>query len=155
MSIGFNNIELLFDYNTLTNIQLKELELVDNLTSNINSIRPSNFIKNKLSFDGKVFSIIQHGFRSNFLISDITETIKNNEENHKKFILKTIQKEFNELDVDSKFTKKSDSNSKFILESIIKYYRLNTELSFPNYLNSLDFKNYIDVLEEKITKEFS
>ena len=74
----------------LTSIQKLDLELVDKILDNINSIRPSNFIKNIFVYDGKKFNIQQGGFLNRFILDDIKITLENDLHKHIFFIKENI-----------------------------------------------------------------
>lgn len=144
---------IIHNLTNLTPIQEQNLELVDNMLNNINSIRPSNFIKNVLVYDGKRFNIQQGGFLNRFILNDIKITLENDLEKHIIFIKDNIQDYFKSYLYKSKKSSYDLANLEVIITSIIKYYQLNTELSSHTYLGGLEFKELIEGLKQSTNRE--
>lgn len=147
----YNNV--IHNLESLTDSQKHNLEVIEKITNNLNSIKPSNFINNILTYDGKIFSIKQGGFLNKFLIDDIEHTLADNEEKHLIFINGVIQEYFKDFDYHSKKSATDLENLRVVLSSIIKYYELNTELEFPAYFSNSKFKEGVAFLKLAVNKE--
>jgi hypothetical protein len=84
---------------TLSNKQKSDLRLAQTLMDNLNPLRPSHKVENHLSYDGTSFTVTQLGYSHKFLVDDINLAIQDDYQKHKKFISKTIQKEFENYDL--------------------------------------------------------
>ncbi len=149
------HINIIHNLENLTSSQKYNLEIVENITNNLNSIRPINIIENVLAYDGKNFTIKQGGFLNRFLIDDINVTLEDNKEKHLNFIKETIKEHFKNFDYYSKKLPNELENLKFVLSSTIKYYELNMELDFPTYYRDSEFKDNIDLLKQAVEKELA
>lgn len=147
--------DITHDLENITDSQKYNLDVVEKILNNLNSLRPSHFIKNTLTYDGKKFTIKQGGFLNKFLIDDIEHILEDNQGKHLKFINETLQEYFKNFDYHSKKSSTDLENLKALLTSIIKYYELNTELDFPAYFKGSEFKDGITLLRHSVDKELA
>ena len=147
--MNFKNIEIQIPMSELTDLQKLHLETTEQLISNMFSVSAVKIPKNKFSYDGETFTIINvhAGYLHSFLTKDIHQTIQDNEEEHVKFIQNYVKQQFSDFSRQV-IKRKSDLDEiEKSLNTIIKYYKLNTtNLLFPKYLSSEDFINYINIL---------
>ena len=147
--MNFKNIEIQIPMSELTDLQKLHLETANQLISNMFSVSPVKIPKNKFSYDGEIFTItnVHAGYLHSFLTKDIHQTIQDNEEEHTKFIQNYVKQQFSDFSRQV-IKRKSDLDELEVrLNTIIKYYKLNTtNLLFPKYLSSEDFINYINIL---------
>ena len=147
--MNFKNIEIQIPMSELTDLQKLHLETAEQLISNMFSVSAVKIPKNKFSYDGETFTIINvhAGYLHSFLTKDIHQTIQDNEEEHVKFIQNYIKQQFSNFSRQV-IKRKSDLDELEVrLNTIIEYYKLNTtNLLFPKYLSSEDFINYINIL---------
>ena len=147
--MNFKNIEIQIPMSELTDLQKLHLETAEQLISNMFSVSAVKIPKNKFSYDGQTFTIINvhAGYLHSFLTKDIHQTIQDNEEEHVKFIQNYVKQQFSDFSRQV-IKRKSDLDELEVrLNTIIKYYKLNTtNLLFPKYLSSEDFINYINIL---------
>ncbi len=147
--MGFKNIEIQIPMSELTDLQKLHLETAEQLISNMFSVSHVKIPKNKFSYDGQTFTIINvhAGYLHSFLTKDIHQTIQDNEEEHVKFIQNYIKQQFSNFSRQVIKSKSDIDEIEKSLNTIIKYYKLNTtNLLFPKYLSSEDFINYINIL---------
>ena len=147
--MNFKNIEIQIPMSELTDLQKLHLETANQLLSNMFSVSPVKIPKNKFSYDGETFTIINvhAGYLHSFLTKDIHQTIQDNEEEHVKFIQNYIKQQFSNFSRQVIKSKSDIDEIEKSLNTIIKYYKLNTtNLLFPKYLSSEDFINYINIL---------
>ena len=147
--MDFKNIEIQIPMSELTDLQKLHLETANQLISNMFSVSPVKIPKNKFSYDGEIFTIINvhAGYLHSFLTKDIHQTIQDNEEEHVKFIQNYIKQQFSNFSRQVIKSKSDIDEIEKSLNTIIKYYKLNTtNLLFPKYLSSEDFINYINIL---------
>ena len=147
--MNFKNIEIQIPMSELTDLQKLHLETANQLISNMFSVSPVKIHKNKFSYDGEIFTIINvhAGYLHSFLTKDIHQTIQDNEEEHVKFIQNYIKQQFSNFSRQVIKSKSDIDEIEKSLNTIIKYYKLNTtNLLFPKYLSSEDFINYINIL---------
>jgi len=135
MSITYNS-------ETLSNKQNSDLDLAKILLSNINSLKPAHFTKTTLDYNGINFKVIQPGFLHSFLIKDIHFAIQNNYENHKNFILDTLQKEVNDYNQSYKSHKEKEE-FKTITKLILSYYGFNSDITYPLYSDNVNFQKIL------------
>lgn len=128
--------------------QKTDLELAEKLSNIINLLKPNHINKVVLSYDGEKFNPVI-GFLNAFLAEDINTTIKGDIENHKSFILKTVQDLFKDYDLGNKSDNSLES-LKVIVTSILKYY---SDDNYPLYSDNDDFKVYLSKLNESVEKE--
>ena len=147
--MNFKNIEIQIPMSELTDLQKLHLETANQLISNMFSVSAVKIPKNKFSYDGETFTIINvhAGYLHSFLTKDIHQTIQDNEEEHVKFIQNYVKQQFSDFSRQV-IKRKSDLDELEVrLNTIIEYYKLNTtNLLFPKYLSSEDFINYINIL---------
>ena len=147
--MNFKNIEIQIPMSELTDLQKLHLETAEQLISNMFSVSAVKIPKNKFSYDGQTFTIINvhAGYLHSFLTKDIHQTIQDNEEEHVKFIQNYVKQQFSDFSRQV-IKRKSDLDELEVrLNTIIEYYKLNTtNLLFPKYLSSEDFINYINIL---------
>ena len=147
--MNFKNIEIQIPMSELTDLQKLHLETAEQLISNMFSVSAVKIPKNKFSYDGETFTIINvhAGYLHSFLTKDIHQTIQDNGEEHVKFIQNYVKQQFSDFSRQV-IKRKSDLDELEVrLNTIIKYYKLNTtNLLFPKYLSSEDFINYINIL---------
>ena len=147
--MDFKNIEIQIPMSELTDLQKLHLETAEQLISNMFSVSAVKIPKNKFSYDGQTFTIINvhAGYLHSFLTKDIHQTIQDNEEEHVKFIQNYVKQQFSDFSRQV-IKRKSDLDELEVrLNTIIEYYKLNTtNLLFPKYLSSEDFINYINIL---------
>ena len=147
--MNFKNIEIQIPMSELTDLQKLHLETAEQLISNMFSVSAVKIPKNKFSYDGETFTIINvhAGYLHSFLTKDIHQTIQDNEEEHVKFIQNYVKQQFSDFSRQV-IKRKSDLDELEVrLNTIIEYYKLNTtNLLFPKYLSSEDFINYINIL---------
>ena len=147
--MNFKNIEIQIPMSELTDLQKLHLETTEQLISNMFSVSAVKIPKNKFSYDGQTFTIINvhAGYLHSFLTKDIHQTIQDNEEEHVKFIQNYIKQQFSNFSRQVIKSKSDIDEIEKSLNTIIKYYKLNTtNLLFPKYLSSEDFINYINIL---------
>lgn len=147
--MNFKNIEIQIPMSELTDLQKLHLETAEQLISNMFSVSHVKIPKNKFSYDGETFTIINvhAGYLHSFLTKDIHQTIQDNEEEHVKFIQNYIKQQFSNFSRQVIKSKSDIDEIEKSLNTIIKYYKLNTtNLLFPKYLSSEDFINYINIL---------
>ena len=147
--MNFKNIEIQIPMSELTDLQKLHLETAEQLISNMFSVSHVKIPKNKFSYDGETFTIINvHAeYLHSFLTKDIHQTIQDNEEEHVKFIQNYIKQQFSNFSRQVIKSKSDIDEIEKSLNTIIKYYKLNTtNLLFPKYLSSEDFINYINIL---------
>ena len=147
--MNFKNIEIQIPMSELTDLQKLHLETAEQLISNMFSVSAVKIPKNKFSYDGETFTIINvhAGYLHSFLTKDIHQTIQDNEEEHVKFIQNYIKQQFSNFSRQVIKSKSDIDEIEKSLNTIIKYYKLNTtNLLFPKYLSSEDFINYINIL---------
>ena len=147
--MNFKNIEIQIPMSELTDLQKLHLETAEQLISNMFSVSAVKIPKNKFSYDGETFTIINvHAeYLHSFLTKDIHQTIQDNEEEHVKFIQNYIKQQFSNFSRQVIKSKSDIDEIEKSLNNIIKYYKLNTtNLLFPKYLSSEDFINYINIL---------
>ena len=147
--MNFKNIEIQIPMSELTDLQKLHLETAEQLISNMFSVSAVKIPKNKFSYDGQTFTIINvhAGYLHSFLTKDIHQTIQDNEEEHVKFIQNYIKQQFSNFSRQVIKSKSDIDEIEKSLNTIIKYYKLNTtNLLFPKYLSSEDFINYINIL---------
>ena len=147
--MDFKNIEIQIPMSELTDLQKLHLETAEQLISNMFSVSAVKIPKNKFSYDGQTFTIINvhAGYLHSFLTKDIHQTIQDNEEEHVKFIQNYIKQQFSNFSRQVIKSKSDIDEIEKSLNTIIKYYKLNTtNLLFPKYLSSEDFINYINIL---------
>ena len=147
--MDFKNIEIQIPMSELTDLQKLHLETAEQLISNMFSVSAVKIPKNKFSYDGEIFTIINvhAGYLHSFLTKDIHQTIQDNEEEHVKFIQNYIKQQFSNFSRQVIKSKSDIDEIEKSLNTIIKYYKLNTtNLLFPKYLSSEDFINYINIL---------
>ena len=147
--MDFKNIEIQIPMSELTDLQQLHLETAEQLISNMFSVSAVKIPKNKFSYDGETFTIINvhAGYLHSFLTKDIHQTIQDNEEEHVKFIQNYIKQQFSNFSRQVIKSKSDIDEIEKSLNTIIKYYKLNTtNLLFPKYLSSEDFINYINIL---------
>ena len=147
--MNFKNIEIQIPMSELTDLQKLHLETAEQLISNMFSVSAVKIPKNKFSYDGQTFTIIivHAGYLHSFLTKDIHQTIQDNEEEHVKFIQNYIKQQFSNFSRQVIKSKSDIDEIEKSLNTIIKYYKLNTtNLLFPKYLSSEDFINYINIL---------
>ena len=147
--MNFKNIEIQIPMSELTDLQKLHLETAEQLISNMFSVSHVKIPKNKFSYDGQTFTIINvhAGYLHSFLTKDIHQTIQDNEEEHVKFIQNYIKQQFSNFSRQVIKSKSDIDEIEKSLNTIIKYYKLNTtNLLFPKYLSSEDFINYINIL---------
>ena len=147
--MNFKNIEIQIPMSELTDLQKLHLETANQLISNMFSVSAVKIPKNKFSYDGEIFTIINvhAGYLHSFLTKDIHQTIQDNEEEHVKFIQNYIKQQFSNFSRQVIKSKSDIDEIEKSLNTIIKYYKLNTtNLLFPKYLSSEDFINYINIL---------
>ena len=147
--MDFKNIEIQIPMSELTDLQKLHLETANQLISNMFSVSAVKIPKNKFSYDGEIFTIINvhAGYLHSFLTKDIHQTIQDNEEEHVKFIQNYIKQQFSNFSRQVIKSKSDIDEIEKSLNTIIKYYKLNTtNLLFPKYLSSEDFINYINIL---------
>ena len=147
--MNFKNIEIQIPMSELTDLQKLHLETANQLISNMFSVSAVKIPKNKFSYDGETFTIINvhAGYLHSFLTKDIHQTIQDNEEEHVKFIQNYIKQQFSNFSRQVIKSKSDIDEIEKSLNTIIKYYKLNTtNLLFPKYLSSEDFINYINIL---------
>ena len=145
--MNFKNIEI--PMSELTDLQKLHLETANQLISNMFSVSAVKIPKNRFSYDGEIFTIINvhAGYLHSFLTKDIHQTIQDNEEEHVKFIQNYIKQQFSNFSRQVIKSKSDIDEIEKSLNTIIKYYKLNTtNLLFPKYLSSEDFINYINIL---------
>lgn len=128
--------------------QKTDLELAEKLSNIINLLKPNHINKVVLSYDGEKFNPVI-GFLNTFLAEDINTTIKGDIENHKFFILKTVQDLFKDYDLGNKSDNSLES-LKVIVTSILKYY---SDDNYPLYSDNDAFKVYLSKLNESVEKE--
>ena len=147
--MNFKNIEIQIPMSELTDLQKLDLETTEQLISNMFSVSAVKIPKNKFSYDGETFTIINvhAGYLHSFLTKDIHQTIQDNEEEHVKFIQNYVKQQFSDFSRQVIKSKSDIDEIEKSLNTIIKYYKLNTtNLLFPKYLSSEDFINYINIL---------
>ena len=147
--MNFKNIEIQIPMSELTDLQKLHLETAEQLISNMFSVSAVKIPKNKFSYDGETFTIINvhAGYLHSFLTKDIHQTIQDNEEEHVKFIQNYVKQQFSDFSRQVIKSKSDIDEIEKSLNTIIKYYKLNTtNLLFPKYLSSEDFINYINIL---------
>ena len=147
--MNFKNIEIQIPMSELTDLQKLHLETANQLLSNMFSVSAVKIPKNRFSYDGEIFTIINvHAeYLHSFLTKDIHQTIQDNEEEHVKFIQNYIKQQFSNFSRQVIKSKSDIDEIEKSLNTIIKYYKLNTtNLLFPKYLSSEDFINYINIL---------
>ncbi len=147
--MNFKNIEIQIPMSELTDLQKLHLETANQLISNMFSVSAVKIPKNRFSYDGEIFTIINvhAGYLHSFLTKDIHQTIQDNEEEHVKFIQNYIKQQFSNFSRQVIKSKSDIDEIEKSLNTIIKYYKLNTtNLLFPKYLSSEDFINYINIL---------
>ena len=147
--MNFKNIEIQIPMSELTDLQKLHLETAEQLISNMFSVSAVKIPKNRFSYDGEIFTIINvhAGYLHSFLTKDIHQTIQDNEEEHVKFIQNYIKQQFSNFSRQVIKSKSDIDEIEKSLNTIIKYYKLNTtNLLFPKYLSSEDFINYINIL---------
>ena len=147
--MNFKNIEIQIPMSELTDLQKLHLETAEQLISNMFSVSAVKIPKNKFSYDGQTFTIINvhAGYLHSFLTKDIHQTIQDKEEEHVKFIQNYIKQQFSNFSRQVIKSKSDIDEIEKSLNTIIKYYKLNTtNLLFPKYLSSEDFINYINIL---------
>lgn len=147
--MNFKNIEIQIPMSELTDLQKLHLETANQLISNMFSVSAVKIPKNRFSYDGETFTIINvhAGYLHSFLTKDIHQTIQDNEEEHVKFIQNYIKQQFSNFSRQVIKSKSDIDEIEKSLNTIIKYYKLNTtNLLFPKYLSSEDFINYINIL---------
>ena len=147
--MNFKNIEIQIPMSELTDLQKLHLETAEQLISNMFSVSHVKIPKNRFSYDGEIFTIINvhAGYLHSFLTKDIHQTIQDNEEEHVKFIQNYIKQQFSNFSRQVIKSKSDIDEIEKSLNTIIKYYKLNTtNLLFPKYLSSEDFINYINIL---------
>ena len=147
--MNFKNIEIQIPMSELTDLQKLHLETAEQLISNMFSVSAVKIPKNKFSYDGQTFTIINvhAGYLHSFLTKDIHQTIQDNEEEHVKFIQNYVKQQFSDFSRQVIKSKSDIDEIEKSLNTIIKYYKLNTtNLLFPKYLSSEDFINYINIL---------
>lgn len=147
--MNFKNIEIQIPMSELTDLQKLHLETAEQLISNMFSVSHVKISKNKFSYDGETFTIINvhAGYLHSFLTKDIHQTIQDNEEEHTKFIQNYVKQQFSDFSRQVIKRKSDVDELEKSLNTIIKYYKLNTaNLLFPKYLSSEDFINYINIL---------
>ena len=147
--MNFKNIEIQIPMSELTDLQKLHLETANQLISNMFSVSAVKIPNNKFSYDGETFTIINvhAGYLHSFLTKDIHQTIQDNEEEHVKFIQNYIKQQFSNFSRQVIKSKSDIDEIEKSLNTIIKYYKLNTtNLLFPKYLSSEDFINYINIL---------
>ena len=147
--MNFKNIEIQIPMSELTDLQKLHLETANQLISNMFSVSAVKIPKNRFSYDGEIFTIINvHAeYLHSFLTKDIHQTIQDNEEEHVKFIQNYIKQQFSNFSRQVIKSKSDIDEIEKSLNTIIKYYKLNTtNLLFPKYLSSEDFINYINIL---------
>ena len=130
----------------ISNKQTSDLELAEKLSDIINILKPNHVNKVILRYDGKKFHPLD-GFLNTFLANDINTAIKDDIENHKNFILKTVQDLFKDYDLGNK-SSNSLENFKIVIRAVIKYY-----CDYPLYSDNNDFKDYLNKLNESVEKE--
>ena len=106
-------------------------------------MRPSHKVENHLSYDGTSFTVTQLGYSHKFLVDDIKLAIQDDYQKHKKFISKTIQKEFENYDLGAN----NYDNLKSFSNMFIEYYK-----KYPLYSQNKDFKDFIEGLSQNIEK---
>ena len=124
--------------------QKSDLELAQTLLDNLNSIRPSQYQKTLLKYDGSKFNSVQYGYQHVFLLSDIHLAIKNNFDEHNDFIIDTFQK----LSDDYLRSKKSINDKELLKDEsnhLFEYYE-----KYPKYSNETRFKTTIDNIKLSI-----
>ena len=147
--MNFKNIEIQIPMSELTDLLKLHLETTEQLISNMFSVSAVKIPKNRFSYDGEIFTIINvhAGYLHSFLTKDIHQTIQDNEEEHVKFIQNYIKQQFSNFSRQVIKSKSDIDEIEKSLNTIIKYYKLNTtNLLFPKYLSSEDFINYINIL---------
>ena len=147
--MNFKNIEIQIPMSELTDLQKLHLETAEQLISNMFSVSAVKIPKNKFSYDGQTFTIINvhAGYLHSFLTKDIHQTIQDNEEEHVKFIQNYVKQQFSDFSRQVSKRKSDLDELEVRLNTIIEYYKLNTtNLLFPKYLSSEDFINYINIL---------
>lgn len=153
--MNFKNIEIQIPMSELTDLQKLHLETAEQLISNMFSVSAVKIPKNKFSYDGQTFTIINvhAGYLHSFLTKDIHQTIQDNEEEHVKFIQNYVKQQFSDFSRQV-IKRKSDLDELEVrLNTIIEYYKLNTtNLLFPKYLSSKNFIDYISDLGTKINQ---
>ncbi|WP_445908607.1 hypothetical protein [Yeosuana sp.] len=126
--------------------QTSHLELAEKLSNIINLLKPNHVNKVILRYDGKKFYPLD-GFLNTFLSNDINTAIKDDVENHKNFILKTVQDSFKDYDLGNK-SSTSLENLKITTRAIFKYY-----CDYPLYSDNEDFRIFLSRLNESVEKE--
>ena len=106
-------------------------------------MRPSHKVENHLSYDGTSFTVTQLGYSHKFLVDDIKLAIQDDYQKHKKFISKTIQKEFENYDLGAN----NYDNLKSFSNMFIEYYK-----KYQLYSQNKDFKDFIEGLSQNIEK---
>ena len=153
--MNFKNIEIQIPMSELTDLQKLHLETAEQFISNMFSVSAVKIPKNKFSYDGETFTIINvhAGYLHSFLTKDIHQTIQDNEEEHVKFIQNYVKQQFSDFSRQV-IKRKSDVDELEVrLNTIIEYYKLNTtNLLFPKYLSSENFIDYISDLGTKINQ---
>ena len=146
--MAYKNI--IHNIENISDKQTSDLELAEKLSDIINLLKPNHVNKVTLRFDGKKFHPLD-GFLNTFLANDINTAIKDDVENHKSFILKTIQDLFKDYDLGNK-SSSSLENFKITTRAILKYY---CDDNYPLYSDNDDFKVYLNKINESVEKELS
>lgn len=72
--------------------QERKLKIVEILLSNLNSLKPSHVVLNKLQYVDDTFNLTSLGFMHAFLLKDIEKALLKDLELHKLFILEKLKK---------------------------------------------------------------
>jgi hypothetical protein len=134
----------------LTDKQKSDLELAKTLLTNINSLRPSQFVKTTLNYDNNKFKVVQSGFLHSFLIKDIHFAIKGNYENHKNFILDTFQKDVDDYNKGDKSPRDKEI-FKVVLKLTLSYYVFNSDITYPLYSSYASFQNVLTNISNSLS----
>lgn len=135
----FKNIQHKLE--TFTVEQELNFAIVETLINNLNSIKPSHTINNTVKFENNEFKSVNLGYKHSFLIKDIQKAILGDLEQHKKFIIKEVEKDLKYFNSTNDYI-----NAKTSLENLIKYYSVN----YPCYNNTDDFKLFIVDIYDKV-----
>ena len=155
--MDFKNIEIQIPMSELTDLQKLHLETANQLISNMFSVSPVKIPKNKFSYDGETFTIINvhAGYLHSFLVEDIHHTIQDNQEKHLDFINNYIVDLFQ--DFNNKIFKTTFQKDNFIIlvETILKYYKSNLNIYFPSYIKTESFVEFLTKLSNDVEKELA
>lgn len=150
----FKNIEVGIDFSELLESDINKLQSCDLLIEHFNSVKPSQYPYNKFSYNGDNFKTEVFGYLHLFLLGELEEVLKNDSESHKSYILNYIKESLKEFDIESRFRNISSINIKTDLKNIINYYSLSSDVNFPSYFKSQDFKDFIEALDTEINNLF-